>query len=161
MSSMTSPKKRSPSSKARKQIPQGEAIGNRLQKRPALAKRRSLKAAVAWWESLPTDSEMDRVTGLVPLWVAESILQEAGNCLRESLPAEWAAALAEKAERCFAGHRQFRRLVSSNANHGNAGRANLRRFMRHWLAGILMKKRPALYRRLPWNYALGAAPVVP
>ena len=94
---------------------------------------------------------IETATGLVPLWVAESVLNEAEVWLHSALPAEWPAALATKAERCFAGHRQFHRLVSARTT----GIANLRKFMRHWLSGLLLRTRPVLYRRLPDSFHLG------
>ena len=103
-------------------------------------------------------SAIERETeAIVPLWTAEHIVKEAGRWLEVPLPAELPAFLAAKAERCFARHRQFHRLVCSQANSGHAGLANLRRFMRHWTAGWLKRTRPALYRRLPESYGLGAA----
>ena len=101
------------------------------------------------------ESRIERATEIVPLWVAEGILNEAEAWLRTTLPAEWPAALAAKAERCFAGHRQFYRLISARGNRGNAGIAKLRQFMRHWLASRLARERPELYRRLPPAYSLG------
>ena len=82
-------------------------------------------------------------------------MQEASVWLGANLPEDCPAALAAKAERCFAGHRQFHRLISSNRDRGNAGIQALRRFMRHWLGSRLKRERPALFRRLPWDYAMG------
>jgi hypothetical protein len=101
---------------------------------------------------------IERQTFLMPWLIAESIRDEAGQWLGIELPEEWAGLLDAKAERCFAGHPQFRRLVSAGGNQGNAGRANLRRFMRHWLAGLLYRIRRDIFRRLPWSYGLGAPP---
>ena len=101
---------------------------------------------------------IEAATEIVPLWVAESIVNEAGAWLRTVLPAEWPAALAARAERCFAVHRQLHRLVCHRGNHGNAGLANLRRFMRHWLASRLARECPALFRRLAPGYPLGQRP---
>ncbi len=119
--------------------------------------RAPLTTAAAAWKSLPTDSEIERETDLVPQWIAESVLQAASVYLQTDLPDEWTERLTAKAERCFAGHRQFRRLISSNRNHGNAGRDKLQQFMRHWLASLLHRHRHALRRQLPWSYALGFA----
>ncbi len=107
---------------------------------------------------IPADGfRVERETDLVPQWIAESALQEVSVFLQTDLPDEWTERLAAKAERCFAGRKQFRRLNSSNRNHGNAGRDKLRQFMRHWLAGLHHRHRPALRRLLPWSYALGFA----
>ena len=112
-------------------------------------------AAGGDWRWFDPASAVERATDLVPLWVAESVVNEAAAWLDAELPGEWPAALAAKAERCFAAHRQFRRLVSAEGADGNAGHENLRKFMRHWLAGRLARERLALYRRLPPSYALG------
>ena len=36
-----------------------------------------------------------------------------------------------------------------------AGRDNLYMYMRHWTASLLKRERYALFKRLPWEYALG------
>jgi len=82
-------------------------------------------------------------------------MSEAEAFLGTVLPAEWPAALAAKAERCFSGHRQFHRLISARGAGGNAGIENLRRFLRHWLSSLLLRQRPALYRRLPAPFTMG------
>jgi hypothetical protein len=38
---------------------------------------------------------------------------------------------------------------------GNRGRDNLYMYMRHWTASWLKRERYALFKRLPWEYALG------
>lgn len=94
---------------------------------------------------------IEPATGIVPLWVAEAVMNEAEAWLGAALPAEWPARLAAKAERCFVGNRQFRRLVAQPGR----GIGHLRRFLRHWLSGRLLRERPALYRRLPEPFTLG------
>jgi len=101
---------------------------------------------------------IERETQLMPWLIADSVLGEAARFLDTGLPPEWADWLDARAERVFARHRQFHRLISSCANAGNAGRDNLDKFMRHWLAGRLARERPALFRRLPPGYALGRPP---
>ena len=93
----------------------------------------------------------------MPWLIADSVLGEAARFLDTELPPEWAEWLDARAERVFARHRQFHRLISSNANGGNAGRDQLYKFMRHWLASRLARAQPALYRCLPGSYALGGA----
>lgn len=100
---------------------------------------------------------IERQTELMPWLIADSVLGEASRWLRTDLPPEWADWLDARAERCFARHRQFHRLVSARGAGGNAGRENLCKFMRHWLAGRLSRERPALFRRLPRACALGRA----
>ena len=94
----------------------------------------------------------------MPWLIADSVLGEAALFLHTDLPDEWADWLDARAERVFARHGQFHRLISSEANGGNMGRDNLYKFMRHWLASRLARERPALFRRLPPGYALGRAP---
>ncbi len=102
------------------------------------------------------ESAIERKThAIVPLWVAESIVAEASRWLGAELPKELPAWLAAKAEKCFAGHRQFHRKLCSEADGGNAAMATLRMFLRHWTAAWLKRNRLSLFRRLPWEYALG------
>ena len=104
---------------------------------------------------------IERRTLLMPWIIADSVLGEAARWLHTDLPPEWAEWLDARAGRCFARHRQFHRLISANGNSGNAGRDQLYKFMRHWLAGRLARERTALYRRLPPGYALGLPPMTP
>ena len=90
----------------------------------------------------------------MPWLIADSVLGEASRWLDADLPSEWADWLDARAERCFARHGQFHRLISAP----NAGRDNLYKFMRHWLASRLARKRRRLYDRLPSGYALGHPP---
>ena len=108
------------------------------------------------WRWFDPKSAIERATDIVPLWVAESMVQEVSVWLDADLPEDWPAALAAKAERCFARHGQFHRLICARGNGGNAGRDTLFKFMRHWLASRLARERPVLYRRLPQSYSLGA-----
>ena len=118
----------------------------------------SRHSALRVLRALCSSKDIEAATDIVPLWVAESMVQEVSVWLDADLPEDWPAALAAKAERSFARHRQFHRLISALGKGGNAGIANLRKFMRHWLASRLKRERPAFFRRLPWNYALGTAP---
>lgn len=103
---------------------------------------------------------IERRTELMPWLIADSILGEAGRWLHTELPPEWADWLDARAERCFARQGQFHRLISARGAGGNAGRDNLCKFMRHWLASRLARERPALFRRLPSGYALGRPPAM-
>ena len=118
-----------------------------------------MKARPAWQREFLAALRpgIERQTQLMPWIIADSVLGEASRWLDTGLPPEWADWLDARAERCFARHGQFHRLISARGAHGNAGRENLYKFMRHWLAGRLARERPALYRRLPWAYALGRA----
>jgi hypothetical protein len=89
---------------------------------------------------------------MVPLWIAESVCAEAARFLGEDLPARYAEWLAARAERCYRGIAHFRRSMQAR---GTGGRDNLRMFMRHWLASLLLLERPDLYRALPPAFDLG------
>lgn len=70
--------------------------------------------------------------------------------------ADW---LDARAERCYARHPHFRRLVR---RPGDTGRDTLHRFFRHWLASRLVRERLVSLRRLPKEYCFGGAgPVAP
>lgn len=97
---------------------------------------------------------IEQDTQLMPWLVADSVLYEAGQFLGECLPAEWAGWLDGRAERCYAKHAHFRRLIR---RQGATGRGYLFRFFRHWLAGRLRRERSDLFRRLPKEYGVGAA----
>jgi hypothetical protein len=58
--------------------------------------------------------------------------------------------LARRAERVFAGNPFWQRKYKSAR-----GRDYLLMTMRHWLAGVLAKERPALFRALPDSFKLG------
>ncbi|HEY1718750.1 MAG TPA: hypothetical protein VGH42_10730 [Verrucomicrobiae bacterium] len=62
-----------------------------------------------------------------------------------------AAELAQRAEGVFANHPMWQRRFQSAA-----GREHLLAVMRHWLAGVLAKEQPALFRDLPDSYKVGA-----
>ena len=62
-----------------------------------------------------------------------------------------AAELAQRAEGVFANHPLWQRRFQSAA-----GREHLLAVMRHWLAGVLAKEQPALFRDLPDSYKVGA-----
>ena len=59
--------------------------------------------------------------------------------------------LAHRAEGVFANHPLWQRRFQSAA-----GREHLLAVMRHWLAGVLAKEQPALFRALPDSYKVGA-----
>ena len=98
---------------------------------------------------------IERETQLMPWLIADSVLGEASRWLGTDLPEAWADWLDARAERCFARHRQFHRLISSSRARGEAGRDHLYKFMRHWLSGRLLRDRPELYRCLPRSFTLG------
>jgi hypothetical protein len=63
---------------------------------------------------------------------------------------ELADKLAHRAEAVFAHHPFMQRQFKSAS-----GRAAILMFMRHWLAGVLAKERPALFRDLPESFKVG------
>ncbi len=95
---------------------------------------------------------IERDTLLMPWVIAESVLHEASIFLDAPLPLAWADWLDQRAEHCYAKHRQFRHLVRKE----NAGRGYLYAFFRHWLTGKLHKANLGLFRQLPRSYCLGA-----
>jgi hypothetical protein len=104
----------------------------------------------AWRASLPTALERD--TLLWPEAIAESVVLEASRYLGESLPADFPARLAAKAYHLYPRHRHFHAVLN---RPGNRGRDMLYVYMRHWTASWLKRERPALCRRLPWEYGYG------
>lgn len=106
----------------------------------------------AWRALLPTALERD--TLLWPEAIAESVVQEASRYLGAPLPADYATRLAAKAEHLYSRHRHFHAVLN---RPGNRGRDSLYMYMRHWTCSWLKRDRYALYKKLPWEYALGRA----
>jgi len=100
--------------------------------------------------SLPAGIERD--TLLWPEVIAETVCAEVSRFLNVEMPAAYAGQMAAKAERCYAGNSHFRKLMRGR---GNAPRAWLYAFMRHWLCGIFHRTHPQWLRRLPLDYCLG------
>lgn len=103
-----------------------------------------------WRASLPTALERD--TLLMPDVVAEDTVAEAARYLDAELPETYAERLASKAEYLYGRHSAFQRSLKRS---GNCAPAQLRVYFRHWLCAWLKRERPALFKRLPWGYALG------
>ncbi len=97
---------------------------------------------------------IERDTLLMPWLVADAVLHEAAAHLPTEIPPAWADWLDARAERCYARHPHFRRLVR---RRGVAGRDTLHRFFRHWLASRLVRERRVARRRLPKEYCFGGA----
>src|SRR5437879_3212476 len=91
-------------------------------------------------------------TPIVPLAIAIAVWEEASVWLDAPLPRSWITTLAERAEAIYAHNARFRSVIN---RRGNAGRDWLWSFTRHWLAGLLIKHRPALAARLPSAYKIG------
>ena len=89
----------------------------------------------------------------MPEAIAESVVQEAERFLKADLPGDFAARLAAKAHHLYPRHKHFHKVLNLP---GNRGRDSLYMYMRHWTASWLKRERPALFKRLPWSYALGS-----
>ena len=95
-------------------------------------------------------TEFERQTSYCPLYLAWRILDEARDYFRTPIPEAFADELAHRAEAVFAHHRFWQRKFQSQL-----GRDAILTAMRHWLAGVLAKERPALFRDLPENFKIG------
>jgi hypothetical protein len=94
-------------------------------------------------------------THLVPLAAAREVLDEASRWLGVTLPSRYAIRLASHAHLIYANSRSFRRAL---ARPGDDARDRLYVFLRHWLAARLHAERPALFARLPRDYATVTPP---
>lgn len=97
-------------------------------------------------------SSIMRDTPLVPRAAAAQVLEEASGLLDEQLPLEWILQLVARAEATYESGAGFRRRIRSL---GNEGREWLWAFMRHWLAEMILREKPAWFGRLPAGYATG------
>src|SRR5438876_2049620 len=104
----------------------------------------------AWRGSLATPLERD--TLLMPEAIAESVVTEASRYLDAEIPADFVERLAAKAYYLCPRHKHFHKMLNRS---GNRGRDNLYMYMRHWTASWLKRERYSLFKRLPWEYALG------
>jgi hypothetical protein len=106
---------------------------------------------------------MDRSPRGGPLYLAWRILDEARDYFRTSwVPSPGSATLshqmgegladklAHRAEAVFAHHPLWSRKYQSTR-----GREFILTSMRHWLAGVLARERPALFRALPESFKIG------
>jgi hypothetical protein len=98
----------------------------------------------------PPVTDFERQTSYCPLYLAWRILDEARDYFRTPIPEAFADQLAHRAEAVFARHPFMQRQFKSAS-----GRAAILMFMRHWLAGVLAKERPALFRDLPESFKVG------
>ena len=97
-------------------------------------------------------SEFEQKTSYCPLYLAWRILDEARDYFRTPIPETFADKLAHRAEAVFARHPSWQRWFKSRH-----GRDAILTSMRHWLAGVLARERPALFRDLPESRASGPA----
>jgi hypothetical protein len=94
-----------------------------------------------------------RFRDIAPHAVALMVTDEASRWLGEPLPAAWTGWLIRRARGCIAHNPRWRARFRRCSERG---RATLWVFMRHWLAARLHAERPALFRRLPSDYCIGA-----
>jgi hypothetical protein len=92
----------------------------------------------------------EKASGICPLYIAWIITDELEHYFWVTLPDNVCDQLADRTERVFAHNPDWRRKFK-----GRYGRAYLLSFMRHWLASILSKTRPDLFRQLPQSYLIG------
>ena len=95
-------------------------------------------------------TDFERQTSYCPLYLAWRVLDEARGYFRTPMPETYADKLALRAEAVFAGNPFWQRRFKSRR-----GRAALLICMRHWVAGILARERPALFRDLPESFMMG------
>jgi hypothetical protein len=154
MKTQTSPKKKSPSSKARrKTLECGDTspLSHGATCRP-VPKRGHARALhrTTFRDSLPTAFERD--TMLTPEWIAENVVQEVERFLKADLPDNFAERLAAKAQHLYPRHKHFHKGMN---RPGWRGRENLLMFMRHWTAGWLKRERNPLHKKLPYSFGMG------
>ena len=136
MNSTTSPKKKSRSSKARKQ-----PLAARRKQREWLACQRTAAYPL---------SRLECETPILSDLVAESVCAKAANWLHDNRPMRFAPALAARARRIYEMNASFATRL-----RGADGIEWLRVFLRHWLAGRLRRECRDLFNRLPPEFANG------
>ena len=104
-------------------------------------------------------SEFEKQTTYCPLYLAWRILDEARDYFRTPIPEAFADKLAHRAEAVFARHPFWARKAAPCAGQlqfqSQRQREFILMFMRHWLAGVLARERPALFRDLPESFKVG------
>ena len=95
-------------------------------------------------------TDFERATSYCPLYLAWRILDEARDYFWTPIPEAFADKLAHRAEAVFARHPFWARKFQSAH-----GREAILTSMRHWLAGVLARERPALFRDLPESFKVG------
>jgi hypothetical protein len=95
-------------------------------------------------------TEFERQTSYSPLYLAWRIVDEARDYFRTDIPEAFADKLARRAEAVFARHPFWQRRFKSAS-----GRHAILTAMRHWLAGVLARENPVLFRQLPEDFKIG------
>jgi len=95
-------------------------------------------------------TDFEWATSFCPLYLAWRIVDEARDYFRTPIPEAFADKLARRAETVFAHQPFWQRKYQSVR-----GREYILMRMRHWLAGVLAKERPVLFRALPESFKIG------
>ena len=95
-------------------------------------------------------TDFERQISYCPLYLAWRILDEARDYFRTSILVAFADKLAHRAEVVFAHQPSWQRRFKSQH-----GRTAILMIMRHWLAGVLARERPALFRDRPESFKVG------
>jgi len=104
--------------------------------------------------------EFERQTSYCPLYLAWHMVDEARNYFRQPIPEAFADKLARRAEAVFAHHPSWARKATPRAGAQDQfqcarQREFILKFMRHWLASVLAKENPILFRQLPESFKIG------
>ncbi len=100
--------------------------------------------------------EFERVSSYCPLYLAWHVLDEARDYFRMEVPESYARKLAQRAERVFAKQPFWQRKLRFRQSETTAAnREFILKFMRHWLAGVLARENPVLFRQLPESFKIG------
>lgn len=94
--------------------------------------------------------EFEHHTSYCPLYLARHVIDEARDYFRQPIPEAFTHKLARRAEVVFAAQPYWQRQFKSVR-----GRAAILTAMRHWLAGILARENPVLFRQLPETFKIG------
>ena len=104
--------------------------------------------------------EFERQTSYCPLYLAWHIVDEARHYFRTEIPESYARKLAQRAEAVFAHHPSWAREATPPRTARQQFQCQRQRefilkFMRHWLAGVLARENPVLFRQLPESFKIG------
>ncbi len=102
------------------------------------------------WKIYQPVADFERQTSHCPLYLAWRILDEARGYCCTPIPQTYADKLARRAEAVFARHPFWQGKFKSQR-----GRDAILVSMRHWLAGVLAREKPSLFRELPESFMLG------
>lgn len=95
-------------------------------------------------------TEFEHKTTYCALYLAWHVVDEARDYFRTPISEAFADELARRAEIVFAKQPYWQRRFKSVR-----GRAAILTAMRHWLAGILARENPVLFRQLPETFKIG------